>query len=241
MSNQLTVSGKNLGSVALPNFCPRCYWTGLHTNFRRPYGIFPGIFSSIDAYTKRMVHRWLDLKQEAPEWLKSLGDIVGYEEPPHWSKFKAVDSKHNILVRGVADGIFRLRDDSYVIADYKTAKFTDTQDELRPMYDAQLNAYARIGENIGFAPVSRVALIYFEPVTEANDANFRNGGIVLNFDAHVITFKPKISQIDRLLAKTREIFELPKAPDANAACKDCKNLDALNAQLGVSRPKKEAA
>ena len=34
------------------------------------------------------------------------------------------------------------------------------------MYEVQLNAYAVIGEQKGFAPVSGLALVYTEPVTD---------------------------------------------------------------------------
>ena len=48
----LRISAKNLGELAKPDFCPRCFWLRTHAK-RLPYQIFPGIFSSIDAYTKR--------------------------------------------------------------------------------------------------------------------------------------------------------------------------------------------
>jgi len=49
---QLRISAKNLGELARPEFCPRCFWLRAHAK-RLPFQIFPGIFSSIDAYTKR--------------------------------------------------------------------------------------------------------------------------------------------------------------------------------------------
>jgi len=53
--SQFRISAKSLGALALPEFCPRCFW--LKTRVRHlPFQIFPGIFSSIDAYTKRVVH-----------------------------------------------------------------------------------------------------------------------------------------------------------------------------------------
>jgi len=52
---QFRISAKTLGELALPDFCPRCFWLKLHAK-HLPLQIFPGIFSSIDAYTKRVVH-----------------------------------------------------------------------------------------------------------------------------------------------------------------------------------------
>ena len=56
MAEILRISAKNLGELALPDFCPRCFWLKLKAHNRLPFQIFPGIFSSSDAYTKRVVH-----------------------------------------------------------------------------------------------------------------------------------------------------------------------------------------
>jgi len=48
----LKISAKNLGATALEDFCPRCYWIKLKMGNRLPFQSFPGIFSSIDSYTK---------------------------------------------------------------------------------------------------------------------------------------------------------------------------------------------
>ena len=53
--SQLRIFAKTLGELALPGFCPRCFWLKMHTR-QLPFQIFPGIFSSIDVYTKRVVH-----------------------------------------------------------------------------------------------------------------------------------------------------------------------------------------
>ena len=95
-----------------------------------------------------------------------LGNIKGYVNPPHYSKFSILDRETNVVLRGTPDGILVMQDGSHLIVDYKTAKFTAHQDELFPMYEVQLNAYAVIGEQKGFAPVSGLALVYTEPVTD---------------------------------------------------------------------------
>ena len=48
MPKPIRISAKNLGAVAMPGFCPRCFWIQMHAE-GLPYQIFPGIFSSIDA------------------------------------------------------------------------------------------------------------------------------------------------------------------------------------------------
>ncbi|MBZ5672349.1 MAG: PD-(D/E)XK nuclease family protein [Acidobacteriia bacterium] len=233
MPASFCISAENLGAVALPGFCPRCFWIQMHAE-GLPYQIFPGIFSSIDSYGKRLVHAWFDRHQSAPPWLAGLGDIKGYRPPPHFSKFSTLDRETGIVLRGTPDGILVRRDDSHVIVDYKTAKFTARQDELFPMYDAQLNAYAFIGEQCGFSPVSGLALVYTEPVTDnaaaAKDGNLTEAGFVMDFSAHVLPVDLAPQRISKLLAKVREIYHRKRPPESRQGCKDCallKNLIAV--------------
>lgn len=243
MSEQIRISAKNLGAVALPNFCPRCFWLKLRLRNRLPYQIFPGIFSSIDAYTKHVVHGWFDAHGSPPPWLAELGDIVGYCEPPHWSRFNIVDKKHNILLTGVPDGIFVRTDCSHVIADYKTARFTSAQDELLPMYEVQLNAYAVIAEQCGFDPVRGLTLIYMEPVTEPPidaAATCNKMGFQMGFSAHVLNVEIDRGLIDPLLARTRGIVETDQAPVGRLGCKDCAQVDRMMDVL-AERPDEDLA
>ena len=54
----LQISAKDLGALAMKGFCPRCFWIQRRT--RLPWQIFPGIFSSIDSYSKKVVHGQFD-------------------------------------------------------------------------------------------------------------------------------------------------------------------------------------
>ncbi|MEE8422351.1 MAG: PD-(D/E)XK nuclease family protein [Dehalococcoidia bacterium] len=235
MSERIRISATNLGRIALPHFCERCFWVWLRMDQKRPFDSFPGIFSSIDAYTKRVVHGWFDEFKSPPPWLHELGEISGYVEPPHWSKFSIVDEQHNIQFRGEADGILRRSDGSHVIIDYKTAKHSGNQDALYPAYEAQLNAYARIGNELEFDPVTDLALIYMEPVTgdaAASDGdNRRTDGFAMGFAADIVTVPVNPEILEPLLAKTREIFELNHAPDGRSGCTDCERVAQMGALL----------
>ncbi len=139
------ISAKDLGALALPDFCPRCFW--IERRFGKPPGIFPGIFSTLDAVTKRSVHSSFKDKDEPPSWLNISG-ATGVEEGDIYFKLP-MDETGWILV-GKPDDIFKLKDETYHIVDYKTAKFTGRQDELFPMYEVQLNSYAFLAEKYGF-------------------------------------------------------------------------------------------
>ena len=230
MSESITISAKNLGGVAMPGFCTRCFWITMHAE-GLPYQIFPGIFSSIDAYGKRLVHGWFDRHQSAPPWLMPLGNVTGYRNPPHYSKFSILDPQTNVVLRGTPDGILVMGDGSYLIVDYKTARFTAHQDALFPMYDIQLNAYAFIGRERDVHPVSGLALVYTEPVTEdpaaSRDSNHTDSGFLMEFSAHVRPVDLAMQKIPPLLAKVREIYDLQRPPRGKKGCKDCALLQGL--------------
>ena len=227
---QLRISAKNLGAFALPYFCPRCAWITLHVK-KLPFQIFPGIFSSIDAYNKRIVHSYFDKYNQAPEWLSELGELTGYVNPPSHHTFRIVDPETDILLTGSADGIFTRPDGSYVIVDYKTAKYTGTQDTLFPIYETQLNGYALIGKETGFDPITGLAMVYMEPVTDdtaaSRDQNHTDDGFLMGFSAsvHEIELRPEI--LPPLLTKVRELYEMEKSPEGMSVCKDCERLDDL--------------
>jgi hypothetical protein len=233
-SKQLQISAKNLGELAMPNFCPRCFWIKLHTKL--PYQIFPGIFSSIDTYTKNIVHSWFEVYGCAPSWLGELGDIIDYKNPPSHQKFRYFDEDTNITLTGVPDGILVASDYSHIIIDYKTAKYTGNQDNLFPMYEVQLNAYAQIAERCGFDPVSGLALIYFEPMTDleaaADKRHHHADGFSMGFEANVLKVEIKRDLIPNLLAKTREIYDVKTLPDRHTGCENCVLTDTLANLIG---------
>jgi hypothetical protein len=231
MLSPLRISAKGLGSLALPSFCPRCFWIQMHAQNKLPYQIFPGIFSSIDSYGKRLVQGWFDRHGSAPPWLSGLGGICGYLKPPHFSKFNVRDAGTSILLTGSPDGILVRKDNSRLIVDYKTAKFTEHQDELFPMYEVQLNAYAYIGERCGLAPISALALIYTEPVTDAtaagNDTNMTGQGFRMEFSAHILPVRMRVDRVPRLLRKVRDVLDRPHPPESSEGCQDCPLLENL--------------
>jgi len=235
MPGQIQISAKDLGQVALADFCPRCFWIKLKIKNRLPFQIFPGIFSSIDAYNKRIVHSWFDRHGSAPMWLSPLGDITNYRDPPHHTSFRHLDSRYDILLTGSPDAVFLRRDGAHIIADYKTAKYTGAQDALFPMYEAQLNVYARLGNEHGLNPVAALALIYMEPTTNdsaaADDGNHRPDGFAMGFKANIHGVPLNIPLIDPLMETTRELHDRSDPPAGRTGCKDCPKVQGLIALL----------
>jgi len=221
---RIRISAKVLGQMAMPDFCERCFWIKLHTK-ALPWQIFPGIFSTIDAYTKKIVHEWIDQKKGVvvPEFLKDYG-VTGYQKCPHWSKFK-IETKYGITLSGAADDIWTVPD-GIVIPDYKTAKFTANADKLLPMYRVQLNGYAKIAEGIGMGPVVGIPLIYMVPQTEPEDVKTGWGmdRFKMDFVPHVLHLD--FQDIDPLIERARKIYDgtIPSGADK---CKDCSAMDEI--------------
>ena len=243
--DQIRISAKNLGQTALADFCPRCYWIKLKLNFKLPWQSFPGIFSSIDAYTKSCVHHIIDSSNERqdtrsvksagsyyeyPDWMKQIGDVIGYETVPHWSKNKYHDEKSNITFQGSQDDIFVLADGTRCCPDYKTAKHTDTQDKLFPMYEIQSNVYGILmGDN------PKLCLVYMEPDTDKSSAcdNIIDQGFRMCFNAVVVPIENDKKKVRQALAVTRDVYESATPPQGNSDCKDCQALDKVMKVMGV--------
>lgn len=219
---KIQISAKALGAMAMPDFCPRCFWIKLHQK-KLPYQSFPGIFSTIDSYTKKIVHAWIDAKKDIV-MLKKYG-VKGYAKSPHWSKFK-IETEYGITFTGGVDDIW-IVDGGIVIPDYKTAKKTENADKLLPTYKVQLNGYAKIAEATGMGKVIAIPLIYMEPQTSQSFVDFNSQTI----DIWDMSFIPKIIEVDidrdmvdKLLRQARIIYD-DAIPKLNKECKDCKALE----------------
>jgi hypothetical protein len=225
----LRLSGKNLGDLAAPGHCPRCFW--LKNRLALPYQFFPGIFSSIDAYSKRVTDRTFERLGKLPAWLKSLDDLGVPVHPPGHAAFQTTDPGTGILLTGDVDAMFRDGQGRTFIADYKTARYTQGQDALLPVYEVQLNAYAFIAERTGWGPVKGLALIYYEPATELEGEgvlrHVAQDGFTLEFRPSLHPVALDLERLPPLLARAREILARAEPPEGRAGCKDCAKVSAL--------------
>ena len=140
------------------------------------------------------------------------------------------------MLTGDPDLVCQMTDGSLVILDYKTAKFTAGQDELLPIYETQLNAYAWLAEKLGMGKISTLGLIYFEPLTdiatECIDDFADDAGFLMKFSAKVLPLDLRLDRIPPLLHQVRTVFDLPTPPIGLAGCRDCKLLDVVMKTVG---------
>ena len=232
----VTISATELGQYASSRFCLHCAWVRLNVK-PLPFQSFPGIFSTIDRYNKIIVHNHFDRENSLPVWLKDLGPVGNYVNPPHWSKFQVTHEETGVTMRGEADGIFKMSDGSYTIVDYKTSKYSPAHRAMYSNYEVQLNAYAYIGERLGLSPVRRLALVFMEPITDKQTAQnprlVDDRGFSMGFEATIVDVALTPEElIPPLLRRVRDVAGMERSPVGSPGCKDCQAMDSLMAALG---------
>ncbi len=226
-------SSKTLGELAMPSFCPRCFWIRMKLGNRVPFRTPPpGIFSSIDSYTKRYIEKLLDLGRLAnliPE-LSNASKIVKAVLPEMRHDYPGGTA----FLTGVPDAIFSNLDSSFTIADYKTARFTEAQRSMLPLYEVQVRAYAVLARSSGLKPLNALLLIYLEPLTgdeslsvELDAHPGHSGEISIRLQPFVHSIKQNEYEVFQLLEKADRLLQLPDPPDPNPYCQNCKEIDRL--------------
>jgi RecB family exonuclease len=170
-----------------------------------------------------------------PKWFEQFGLNGTPHPPPHYSWFKIAQG--SLFLSGAPDEILQTPEGRLIIIDYKTARFK-TDDPLRPLYEAQLNVYARIAERLSppreIYPniVDTLGLMYYDPLTEEiNPDKISPQGFLMEFHAHWVPLKRRDAWIDELLARAEEILSKPKPPEGAADCKTCKAYHSIAAAL----------
>jgi hypothetical protein len=231
VSTGFQISDKNLGQLALPTFCPRCFWIRMRCEGKLPWLIFPGIFSSLDNYQKKIANLHFERHLRIPKWLDDFGDLGKPIKVPGHKTFNTVDPVTNIRLTGVPDEILRRDDSLLFVADHKTARFTGNQDELLPMYVTQLNSYSLIAERIGLCRVHGLGLIYYQPATNISvddiDSLCAKDGFSTQFVAKLLPIELRPSMIPPLLARVREICDMEAVPAGREGCEDCERLERV--------------
>ena len=233
----LTISATVLGELAQPGFCPRCFWIKLKSR-KLPYQQFPGIFSSIDRYVKGIIRRHFDQSGKLPDWFPPVGEVVTLERVPHYTKFAVTEPKSGVTLRGEPDDVLRLKESTYHIVDYKTARLTPNAAGMYPRYEAQLNAYAYVASRTVFSPVSGLSLIYMEPNTDVEGNNALLARLQEEF---LLGFTPKLqtvemkpdSFVEGLLARAGDLHNQDTPPTGRAGCQECLAVEGLVALTGL--------
>ena len=232
----MRISAKNLGLLALPDCCPRCFWMRARLGWKAPWAIMPGIFSSIDGFSKRAILASYEKTGHFPPWIAGRWADVRPLKSPHHATFRITDPETGITFTGVPDLMLGLSGRRLAILDLKTARFSDHQDSLLPMYQTQLNGYALIAESLGMGIVEALGLIYGEPPPNDQnrglDALVNDCGFSMPFKATAMPIELNRTMIQPLLRKAKTLLEMKNPPDGQEGCKECGLVDEL---IGYSK------
>ncbi len=232
-TNQQDVIRISAGSLGEVIGCPRCFYIKYKCK-KLPYQIFPGIFSSIDSFTKNVVIEYSKKYKKFPNWLQENVDHRILSNNVKSKMMKWVEPKTGILLTGVPDEVLELEDQTYSIVDHKTARLTDSQLKHIGRYYTQLNVYSLLFEQLNNVKVSKLSLNYMEPDNKIDSIkvdtsiiNHDPKGIYLRFDSkyHEVP-KDYDKYIYSLLFKAKEILS-GSVPQASEKCKNCSALDNI--------------
>ena len=227
----MRISAKNLGILALPDCCPRCFWMRAKLGWKSPWAIMPGIFSSIDGFSKRAILAFYETNGHFPPWIAGRWADARPLKSPHHSTFRLTDPETGIILTGIPDLVLGLPRQRLAILDLKTARYSKHQDFLLPMYQVQLVGYALIAESLGMGTVEALGLVYGEP--PANDDNtgldalVNDRGFSMPFRATAMPIEIDRALIPPLLRQAKEILEMENPPEGREGCKECRLVDEL--------------
>jgi hypothetical protein len=183
----------------------------------------------------------MDEQDQAPQWMgKAFSDAVGYEDV---GSLKWHDEENDILLTGIPDVVLygegRLR---WLVADYKTARYSAGQDVYLEQYRNQLLGYAFLLEKLGYRKPEKAALFYFGPPAKPTQEELlkraEEQGFALPLTVEVVEIELGDTQrIPELLKQAREIYDQEECPPGREGCRDCK---ALNAYIRTSYRDKNA-
>jgi hypothetical protein len=237
---EVRINARDLGQVLLDNFCERCFWftrkfpLGQNHPFASP---MPGIVSQADTYIKRVVNTHLQRTGSLPSWLidalkNSFPGLdfcsVRFVNTVGW-QFSLFEAR--CVLAGEADAIWEFPDGRWFIADYKMASITQTQKRLLPLYQAQLNAYAYLAQQLQKKAVVGLALIYFEPehnVQAVNDLDLlqrTKGQMMLGFRCTVVPVNlHPTNWVEELCERVFSILSSTTPPTGKEGCQGCQVL-----------------
>jgi hypothetical protein len=102
---------------------------------------------------------------------------------------------------------------------------------MMPIYVVQLNGYAAIAEHLDYGRVSKLALMYAEPVTDeetaAKSETHTDEGFTMPFSISIHPVNLDLGMLEPLCHRAREIYDHPKPPAGREGCDDCKKLGNL--------------
>ena len=148
------------------------------------------------------------------------------------------DKETGLVLTGVPDLLLGLPRNALAILDLKTARYSNHQDTLLPMYRTQLVGYSMIAESLCMGDVESIGLVYCEPPEcdddDGLDALVNGAGFSMPFKATTVPLELDRSIIPPLLRRAKEIMGMEEAPVGRDGCKECRLVEAMAGKSSIT-------
>lgn len=236
MSTSISITPRNLGNIALPSFCPKCFKILYHIKFHAPFTFGASIFGDSQACQEAIIGHYLEENGCLPKQFAPFCDCTSRTEcSKHWSKFR-YQYKSGVELYGSPDEVLNRKNGTLCIVDHKTAHSKGDEDPLHELYATQVIGYGCIAEGLGLGKVTKAGLLYWEAqvpdVLQAPGDHFEDGKLWMPFKPSGLEVEVDYSRLDPLIKELKKIVNSTRLPEGREGCKDCKKLELL---LGVDQ------
>ena len=198
--------------------CPRCFYLKVVRGIDRPAMAFPKVFSRIDSLMKGLFtgKPTCALSPALPSGRVAMQGKWVMSEP---ISFPGVSASG--YIKGAFDSVLAFDDGSYAVVDFKT---TTPARQHVGFYGRQLSAYAFAlehpgGNGLRLAPISRLGLLYFDPVDIEHGADHRR--IVYGGEVTWQEIPKDEGKFLEFMRGVLEVLSLPEPPPAKEDCGFC--------------------
>jgi hypothetical protein len=231
MDEQVRITGKNLGYLALEKYCPHCLWYLLRFKFHPPFSGFGGaVWGWLEKMQRDTVTHLIDRDSCLPEEFAPLCSIKSRVEfKRHWTSFGYLH-KSGVFIYGTPDDIFELSNGELCVIDYKSAKNKGTEDEFFPQYRVQVISYGNIAEfGLELGKIGTAGLMYWEAEVDKFDPSkhFKNGAMFPSWKVGVVPVDVDYKILDPLLKELQSVWNSKMPPEGIMGCKNCTLLARL--------------
>jgi PD-(D/E)XK nuclease superfamily len=232
MQSKLATTPRNLGSLRLPGYCPKCLKYLLCMKHQPPFNHFgAAIFGDAQKSQEAIIGYYLDNNGCLPKEFAPFCDCVARTEfPRHWSKFSYLH-KSGVTLYGAPDEIFERKDGTLCVVDHKTAHFKGDKDPFHAQYECQVVGYANIAEGLNLGKVTLGGLLYWEAQVEEVQydpiAHYKSGKLSLPLKPKTLEIEIDYDILDPALEEFKSVASSSSLPEGRDGCMDCKKLDLM--------------
>lgn len=232
-ATNLAVSVRNLGSIRLPKYCPRCLKVLTQVRFQPPFKFSGALFGDAERAQQAIIGYLLDEYGCLPSPFSPFCDCKArIKYPKHWTKFRCMHDS-GIELYGIPDEIFELEDGSLCVIDLKSSHFKGENDPFHLQYACQVTGYAYIAEGLGLGTVAKAGLMYFDVQGDAVSSDpadhYERGTLWLPMKVKPLELEIDYAIFEPLIKEFVDVVNSRDVPEGRAGCDECKKLDLLYA------------